>query len=368
MIVGVPKEIKKQERRVAITPAGVTAFVSHGHTVLLEKGAGLGSAIPDEQYQAAGAKLISDPALIWSESEMILKVKEPLPEEYGMLREGQILFTYLHLAANRELTERMIQAKCIGVAYETIQLDDGSLPLLAPMSEVAGRLSIQVGARCLEVGEGGRGVLLSGVSGVPPAKVVIIGAGIVGANACHVAVGIGAQVSILDVNPTRLGYVRDIMQGHVTTVMSNRANIEEEVIKADLVIGAVLIPGAKAPKLITEEMVQKMKPGAAIVDVAVDQGGMCETTRPTTHDEPTYIVHEVVHYCVANMPGAVPRTSTYALTNSTLSYALDIADRGIFKAMSRSRALQKGLNVYCGAVTHPGVAEAFGLPLENVGF
>ncbi len=368
MIVGVPKEIKKQERRVAITPAGVTAFVSHGHTVLLEKGAGLGSAIPDEQYQAAGAKLISDPALIWNESDMILKVKEPLPEEYAMLREGQIIFTYLHLAANRELTERMIQAKCIGVAYETIQLDDGSLPLLAPMSEVAGRLSIQVGARCLEVGEGGRGVLLSGVSGVPPAKVVIIGAGIVGANACHVAVGIGAQVSILDVNPTRLGYVRDIMQGHVTTVMSNRANIEEEVIKADLVIGAVLIPGAKAPKLITEEMVQKMKPGAAIVDVAVDQGGMCETTRPTTHDEPTYIVHEVVHYCVANMPGAVPRTSTYALTNSTLSYALDIADRGIFKAMSRSRALQKGLNVYCGAVTHPGVAEAFGLPLENVGF
>ena len=242
------------------------------------------------------------------------------------------------------------------------------MPLLAPMSEVAGRLSIQVGARCLEVGQGGRGVLLSGVSGVPPAKVVIIGAGIVGANACHVAVGIGAQVSIMDVNPSRLGYVRDIMQGHVTTVMSNRANIEEEVIKADLVIGAVLIPGAKAPKLITEEMVQKMKPGAAIVDVAVDQGGMCETTRPTTHDEPTYLVHDVVHYCVANMPGAVPRTSTYALTNSTLSYALDIADRGILGAMSRSRALQKGLNIYQGAVTHPGVAEAFGLPLESVGF
>lgn len=368
MIVGVPKEIKKQERRVAITPAGVTAFVSHGHRVLIEREAGLGSAILDEQYKAAGAELVSDKALIWDEAEMILKVKEPLPEEYPMLREGQILFTYLHLAANRELTDRMIQAKCIGVAYETIQLEDGSLPLLAPMSEVAGRLSIQVGARCLEVGQGGRGVLLSGVSGVPPAKVVIIGAGIVGANACHVAVGIGAQVSILDVNPSRLGYVRDIMQGHVTTVMSNRANIEEEVVKADLVIGAVLIPGAKAPKLISEEMVQKMKPGAAIVDVAVDQGGMCDTTRPTTHDEPTYLVHDVVHYCVANMPGAVPRTSTYALTNSTLSYALDIADRGILGAMSRSRALQKGLNVYKGAVTHPGVAEAFGLPLENVGF
>lgn len=368
MIVGVPKEIKKQERRVAITPAGVTAFVSHGHRVLIEKEAGLGSAILDEQYKAAGAELVSDRAVIWNEAEMILKVKEPLPEEYPLLREEQILFTYLHLAANRELTDRMIQAKCIGVAYETIQLEDGSLPLLAPMSEVAGRLSIQVGARCLEVGQGGRGVLLSGVSGVPPAKVVIIGAGIVGANACHVAVGIGAQVSILDVNPSRLGYVRDIMQGHVTTVMSNRANIEEEVIKADLVIGAVLIPGAKAPKLISEEMVQKMKPGAAIVDVAVDQGGMCETTRPTTHDEPTYLVHDVVHYCVANMPGAVPRTSTYALTNSTLSYALDIADRGILGAMSRSRALQKGVNVYKGAVTHPGVAEAFGLPLEKVGF
>jgi len=366
--VGVPREIKKQERRVAITPAGVTAFVSHGHRVLVERGAGLGSAIFDEQYRAAGAELVSDPRQIWGEAEMILKVKEPLEEEYPLLREGQVVFTYLHLAANRELTQKMIQARCIGIGYETIQLEDGSLPLLAPMSEVAGRLSIQVGARCLEVGQGGRGILLSGVSGVPPAKVVIIGAGIVGANACHVAVGIGAQVSILDVNPSRLGYVRDIMQGHVTTVMSNRANIEEEVLKADLVIGAVLIPGAKAPRLITEEMVQRMKPGAAIVDVAVDQGGMCETTRPTTHDEPTYIVHDVVHYCVANMPGAVPRTSTYALTNSTLSYALDIADRGVQKAMARSRALRRGLNVYLGGVTHEGVAEAFGLPLQAMDF
>lgn len=368
MIVGIPKEIKKQERRVAITPAGVTAFVSHGHRVLVETGAGLGSAVLDEQYRAAGAELMSDPRQIWEQAEMILKVKEPLQEEYPLLHEGQIIFTYLHLAANRELTERMLHARCIGLAYETIQLEDGSLPLLAPMSEVAGRLSIQVGARCLEVGQGGRGVLLSGVSGVPPAKVVIIGAGIVGANACHVAVGIGAQVSILDVNPTRLGYVRDIMQGHVTTVMSNRANIEEEVLKADLVIGAVLIPGAKAPRLVTEDMVQRMKPGAAIVDVAVDQGGMCETTRPTSHDDPTYILHDVVHYCVTNMPGAVPRTSTYALTNSTLSYALDIADRGLQKAMARSRALQRGLNVYLGAVTHQGVAETFGLPLETVDF
>ncbi|MGQ9859320.1 MAG: alanine dehydrogenase [Thermodesulfobacteriota bacterium] len=368
MIVGIPREIKKQERRVAITPAGVTAFVSHGHRVLVEKGAGLGSAILDEQYKAAGADLLEDATEIWAQADMILKVKEPLPEEYALLREGQILFTYLHLAANKELTQRMIEAKCVGIGYETIQLEDGSLPLLAPMSEVAGRLAIQVGARCLEVSQGGRGVLLSGVSGVPPAKVVIIGAGIVGANACHVAVGIGAQVSILDVNPTRLGYVRDIMQGHVTTVMSNRANIEEEVLKADLVIGAVLIPGAKAPKLITEDMVQRMKPGAAIVDVAVDQGGMCETTRPTTHDDPTYIVHDVVHYCVANMPGAVPRTSTYALTNSTLSYALDIADKGLTRALARNRALRRGLNVYLGRVTHEGVADAFALPLETVDF
>ncbi len=368
MIIGVPKERKKQERRVAITPAGVTALVSHGHRVLIERGAGLGSAILDEQYKAAGAEIIAEPRFIWQEAEMILKVKEPLEEEYDLLREGQIIFTYLHLAANRELTERMLEAKCIGIGYETIQLDDGSLPLLAPMSEVAGRLSIQVGARCLEVTQGGRGILLSGVSGVPPAKVVIIGAGIVGANACHVAVGIGAQVSILDVNPTRLGYVRDIMHGHVTTVMSNRANIEEEVLKADLVIGAVLIPGARAPKLITEDMVEKMKPGAAIVDVAVDQGGICETTRPTTHDDPTYIVHDVVHYCVTNMPGAVPRTSTYALTNSTLSYALEIADRGLEGALARNRALLKGLNVFRGKVTHSGVAEAFSIPLEEIHF
>lgn len=368
MIIGVPKERKRQERRVAITPAGVTAFVSHGHRLLIERGAGVGSAILDDEYRIAGAEILDDRNLIWREAEMILKVKEPIEEEYGLLREDQIIFTYLHLAANRELTQKMLGAKCVGIGYETIQLDDGSLPLLAPMSEVAGRLSIQVGARCLEVTQGGRGVLLSGVSGVPPARVVIIGAGIVGTNACHVAVGIGAQVSLLDISPKRLGYVRDIMHGHVTTVMSNRANIEEEVLKADLVIGAVLIPGAKAPKLITADMVQKMKPGAAIVDVAVDQGGICETTRPTTHDEPTYIVHDVVHYCVTNMPGAVPRTSTYALTNSTLSYALEIADRGLEGALSRNKALLRGVNVFKGKLTHRGVAEAFSLPLEEISF
>jgi alanine dehydrogenase len=262
----------------------------------------------------------------------------------------------------------LLTSKVTGIGYETIQLNDGSLPLLAPMSEVAGRLAVQVGAQCLEVKNGGRGVLLSGVSGVPPAKVVIIGAGVAGINACHVAVGMGALVSILDINPSRLAYVRDIMHGNVTTVMSNSANIEEEVLKAELVIGAVLIPGAKAPKLIRENLVRRMMSGSAIVDVAVDQGGMCETTRPTTHDNPTYIVHGVVHYCVANMPGAVPRTSTYALTNSTLSYALDIANKGLEKVMERNPALLRGLNTYKGSVTHAGVAEAFDFPLEQVSF
>jgi alanine dehydrogenase len=368
MVIGVPKEIKTEEKRVAITPAGVTAFVARGHRVLVQREAGLGSAILDEQYAAAGAELVEDPRKIWQEAQMILKVKEPLEEEYPYLQEGQILFTYLHLAANRPLTDMLLASKVTGIGYETIQLNDGSLPLLAPMSEVAGRLAVQVGAQCLEVKNGGRGVLLSGVSGVPPAKVVIIGAGVAGINACHVAVGMGAQVSILDINPSRLAYVRDIMRGNVTTVMSNSANIEEEVLKAELVIGAVLIPGAKAPKLISENLVRRMMQGSAIVDVAVDQGGMCETTRPTTHDHPTYIVHGVVHYCVTNMPGAVPRTSTYALTNSTLSYALEIANRGFEKAMARNPALLRGLNTYKGAVTHSGVAEAFDLPMEQVSF
>jgi alanine dehydrogenase len=368
MVIGVPKEIKTEEKRVAITPAGVTAFVSRGHKVLVQRGAGLGSAILDPQYIAAGAELVDDPQKMWQEAQMILKVKEPLEEEYPYLQEGQILFTYLHLAANRPLTEMLLASKVTGIGYETIQLNDGSLPLLAPMSEVAGRLAIQVGAQCLEVKNGGRGVLLSGVSGVPPAKVVIIGAGVAGINACHVAVGMGALVSILDINPSRLAYVRDIMHGNVTTVMSNSANIEEEVLKAELVIGAVLIPGARAPKLISENLVRRMMSGSAIVDVAVDQGGMCETTRPTTHDHPTYIVHDVVHYCVTNMPGAVPRTSTYALTNSTLSYALDIANKGFERAMARNPALLRGLNIYKGTITHSGVAEAFDLPMEQVSF
>lgn len=368
MIIGIPKEIKEEELRVAITPAGVSAFVAHGHKVLIEKGAGMGSGILDKEYRKAGATIINASDVIWERGDMILKVKEPLKSEYSLIREDQIVFTYFHLAANEPLTHSLIESNAVAVAYETIQLDDGSLPLLAPMSEVAGRLSIQVGAQCLEAKNGGRGILLSGVSGVAPAKVVIIGAGIVGINACHVASGIGAHVSILDINPTRLAYVRDIMKGNVTTIMSNRANIEEEVLGADLVVGGVLIPGAKTPRLVTKGMVRRMKKGSVIVDIAVDQGGLFETTRPTTHDNPTYIIYGVVHYCVTNMPGAVPRTSTYALTNSTLSYALAISDQGLESSMVHNSALKKGLNVYKGKVTLRAVAESFGLDYEDAQF
>jgi alanine dehydrogenase len=362
MIVGVPKEIKAEENRVAITPAGVMTLVARGHRVLIEKNAGLGSGILDKQFRAAGAEILDEARPIWESADFILKVKEPLEQEFEFLRDGQILFTYLHLAASREVTRILLDKKVIGIAYETIQLDDGSLPLLAPMSEVAGRLSIQKGAFCLESRNGGSGVLLSGVSGVPPAKVVILGAGVVGVNACQIAVGIGARVSVLDVNPIKLRYVRDIMGGHITTVMSNSGNIGEEVSRADLVIGAVLIPGARAPILISENLVKKMKPGSAIVDIAVDQGGCCETTRPTTHANPTYKLHGVVHYAVTNMPGDVPRTSTFALTNSTLSYALEIADKGCERAFSENLALLKGLNTYKGALTCKAVAETHNIP------
>lgn len=368
MIIGIPTEIKREELRVAITPAGVSALTAHGHQVLIEKNAGMGSGITDRQFKAAGATLLKNASALWERADMILKVKEPLEAEYPLIREGQILFTYLHLAASRPLTEHLIHSGAISIAYETIQLDDGSLPLLAPMSEVAGRLAIQAGAHCLEARNGGKGILLSGASGVPPAKVVIIGAGIVGINACHAAVGMQTQVTIIDINPTRLAYIRDIMKGSVTTIMSNRANIEEEVLDADLLIGAVLIPGAKTPKLVTTDMVKSMEPGSAIVDTSVDQGGLCETTHPTTHDDPTYIAHKVVHYCVANMPGAVPRTSTYALTNSTLSYALDLADQGPETAMARSRALARGLNIYQGKVALKAVGEAFDMDYEEPRF
>lgn len=361
MIIGIPKEIKAEESRVAITPSGVAGLVSHGHQVLIEHGAGVGSSLPDDHYRSAGAQMLPTAAGVWERAELLIKVKEPLPEEYAFLRPGLVLFTYLHLAAEEPLTRELLDKQVTAIGYETIQLNDGSLPLLAPMSEVAGSLSVQVGAWCLEAQNGGRGVLLSGVSGVKPAYVVILGAGIAGTNACQVAVGVGAQVSILDINPARLRYVHDILGGHVTTVMSNPANIEEEVLAADLVISSVLVPGARTPKLLTRSLFQNMKPGAAFVDIAIDQGGSAETSRPTAHHDPIYRDEEVVHYCVTNMPAIVPHTSTYALTNTTLSYALELADHGL-DALGDNVPLRRGLNTYQGQVTHPGVAEAFGLP------
>jgi alanine dehydrogenase len=369
MIVGVPKEIKEEENRVAITPTGVAAFVSHGHKVLIEKGAGLGSGIMDRAYEAAGAALLDSGAQVWQRADLVMKVKEPQPAEFSSLRDGLILFTYLHLAASELVTRALREKKVTAIAYETIQLEDSSLPLLTPMSEIAGRLSIQVGAWCLQAENRGRGILLGGASGVRPGKVVILGAGISGSTACQVAAGVGAYVSILDVNPSKLRYIHDMLGSHLTTLMSNRANVEEEVVDADLVIGAVLIPGAKAPKLLSRSLVKLMKPGAAIVDISIDQGGCAETSRPTTLHDPIYIEEEVVHYCVANMPAIVPNTSTYALTNATLSYGLELADKGFPKALRDNAALAKGLNAYRGKITHQGVATAFGIsstPLQEV--
>ena len=366
MIIGVPKEIKTEENRVAVTPSGVAGFTARNHQVLFEKGAGLGSGLPDRAYQSAGAKIVEAAEEVWRHADMIMKVKEPLESEFSLMREGLILFTYLHLAANRPVTHALLERKVISIGYETIQLDDGSLPLLAPMSEIAGRLSIQVGAWCLQAENRGRGILLGGASGVRPAKVVILGAGISGTAACQIAAGMGAYVSILDINPTKLRYVHDILGGHVTTLMSNRANVEEEVVDADLIIGSVLIPGAQAPKLIPRALVKRMKPGAALVDISIDQGGCAETSRPTTHRDPVYVEHDVVHYCVTNMPAIVPNTSTYALTNSTLSYGLELANRGFPAALVRNKALARGLNTYSGKVTHEGVANAFNLPWSPV--
>ncbi|HNY87543.1 MAG TPA: alanine dehydrogenase [Candidatus Hydrogenedentes bacterium] len=362
MIIGVPREIKTAEARVALVPSGVAAFVSHGHRVLVECGAGIGSGIPDEAYRAAGATLVEGPGPVWRDADMVIKVKEPLGPELAALRPGLILYTYLHLASNEALTRRLLEAKVTGIAYETIQLPDGSLPLLTPMSEVAGRLSVQKGAHCLEAASGGAGILLGGVSGVKPANVVILGAGVAGSNACHIAVGMGAHVTVLDISPARLRYLQDIMGGRIATVMSNRANIAEEVTQADLVIGAVLLPGARAPRLVTEDLVRQMKPNSAILDIAIDQGGCIETAHPTTHDNPMYRMHDVVHYCVANMPGAVPRTSTYALTNATLGYGLALADKGFERAVAGDDALRKGVNLMDGRITYPAVAEAFGMP------
>ncbi len=317
MRIGVPKEIKAEEKRVAITPSGVAALTAQGHQVWVERGAGLGSGITDQEFRRAGARIASAREA-WGRTEMVMKVKEPLASEYRYLRADLILFTYLHLASSRALTRALMRSGCTAVAYETIQLEDGSLPLLAPMSEIAGRLAVQVGAWCLEAQNGGSGVLLSGASGVRPGKVVVLGAGIAGTNACQIAIGMSAQVSVIERNPNRLRYLHDVLGGHLTTLMSNRANIEEEVRGADLVIGTVLIAGAKAPRLVTRRMVRSMRPGSAIVDVSIDQGGCVETARPTSHRKPIYIAERVVHYAVTNMPGIVPHTSTYALTNATL--------------------------------------------------
>src|ERR1044071_1796439 len=364
MVVGVPKEIKTEENRVSVTPTGVSGFIARNHKVFIERGAGSGSGIPDEAYRAAGAEIIGSAKEVWERADLIMKVKEPQPSEFPFLRPGLILFTYLHLAASESVARALLDRRVTGFAYETIQLDDGSLPLLTPMSEIAGRLSMQVGAWCLQAENGGRGILLGGASGVRPGKVVILGAGISGTAACQVATGMGAYVTILDINPSKLRYVHDILSGHLTTLMSNRANIEEAVMDSDLVIGSVLIPGDKAPKLIPRSLVARMKPGAALVDISIDQGGTAETSRPTTHRNPIYIEENVVHYCVTNMPAIVPHTSSYALTNSTLSYGLEIASRGFPQALVRNHALAKGLNTHNGNITHPGVAAALGLPLK----
>jgi len=360
MQVGVPKEIKTREGRVAITPAGVRTLVQHGHQVRVEKGAGLGSGIADVTFEQAGARMHERAQDIWAACDMIVKVKEPIETEYRHMRPDQILFTYLHLAANARLADELMARRVLAIAYETIQLADGSLPLLAPMSAVAGRLAIQVGCACLETIHGGKGILLSGVAGVRPGHVAIIGAGVSGLNAAHLAVGLGAQVTILDINQQRLNYLEDIFHGRAMTLMANAGNVEESIVHADLVIGSVLVPGAQTPHLITRKLLKRMEPGSVIVDIAIDQGGCAETSRPTTHDAPTYVEEGIVHYCVANMPGAVPRTSTYALTNATLPYALKIADKGWECALREDPALARGLNVLNGSLVNATVAEALG--------
>lgn len=367
LVVGVPKEIKNNENRVALTPGGAGMLQMSGHRVLVEAGAGIGSGFSDEDYKQEGAAIIAYAADVWAQSDMIMKVKEPLPTEYGYFKEGQILFTYLHLAAANDLATQLLEKKVTGIAYETIQLPNGSLPLLTPMSEVAGRMSVQIGAHYLEKFYGGRGILLGGVPGVPPADVIILGGGIVGTNAAKMALGLGANVVIIERSADRMRALDDIFVGHLRTLMSNPYNIASAVQKADLLIGAVLIPGARAPRLVTAAMVQSMKPGAVIVDVAVDQGGSIETIdRVTTHSDPTYEKFGVLHYAVANMPGAVPRTSTLALTNVTLPYALELANKGFTQALAENYTLQLGVNTYKGSVTHPAVAEALGMPYTKL--
>jgi alanine dehydrogenase len=360
MLIGLPKEIKDGEFRVGLTPSAVKALTARGHQVLVETGAGQGSFISDDEYHAVGAQIVADAKGAWA-AELVVKVKEPIAAEYPYLRQDMLLFTYLHLASNEALTKALLTSGTTAIAYETVQNQAGQLPLLIPMSEVAGRMATQVGAANLQKHQGGRGVLMGGVPGVAPADVTILGGGTVGANAARIAVGMGAQVTVLDVSHDRLAFFDDIYNGRIQTRKSNQHTIEEAVYQADLVIGAVLIPGGKAPWLITRDMLSKMRKGAVIVDVAVDQGGCVETSRPTTHSQPTFEIDGIVHYCVANMPGAVPRTSTFALNNQTTDYVLMLADQGI-DALKGNSALQSGLNTYRGQVTHSGVAKAFGLP------
>jgi len=366
MIIGVPKEIKQSENRVALTPAGVMEFIGRGHTVYVQSTAGEGSGFPNDEYEKAGAKILPTIEEVYAIAEMIVKVKEPIEKEYSLIKPNQLLFTYFHFASYEPLTKAMIASNAVCLAYETVEASDRSLPLLVPMSEVAGRMAIQQGAKYLEKPQQGRGVLLGGVPGVPPAKVLILGGGIVGTQAAKMAAGLGAMVTILDVSLKRLRYLSDVMPANVITMYSNEYTIRRLIKNHDLIVGAVLIPGAKAPNLITREMLKEMRPGTVIVDVAVDQGGCIETCKPTTHDNPTFIIDDVVHYCVANMPGAVPYTSTIALTNATLPYALQLADKGWKKACSDNNELKLGLNVVNGKVVYKGVSDAFGLPYTDV--
>ncbi len=368
MLVGVPKEIKDNENRVSLTPAGVGELVHHGHPTLVERGAGIGSGFADAEYEAAGAELIDSHEEVFARAAMIIKVKEPVAAEYGLLRPGQLLFTYLHLAADEPLTRALVERGVTAIAYETVQVDR-TLPLLTPMSEVAGRMAVQVGAHYLEKTHGGRGQLLGGVPGVRPSNVVIIGGGVVGTNAAQMALGAGAMVTILEKSADRMRYLSEVLHGNLVTVMSHRQNVAAAVAYADLLIGAVLIPGAKAPKLASEAMIRSMRPGAVVVDVAIDQGGCIETAHPTSHSDPVYDVGGVIHYCVTNMPGAVPRTSTYALSNVTLPYALTLADQGFVEAVRQDPALAAGVNVHAGEITYGAVADAFGLrhtPLQEL--
>ena len=365
MIIGVPKEIKNSEFRVALPPVGVEMLAKGGHEVFFETNAGLGSGMTDEQYKSAGAKIVNHPNDIYGPADLIVKIKEPLLQEYNLLKEGQTVFTYFHFAASKELTLAMLDKKIIALAYETLQTENGELPCLTPMSEVAGRMAVHEGAKYLEEPMKGRGILLGGVPGVSPAEVVILGAGVVGANACKMAAGLGANVTVLDTNLNRLRYLSEIMPPNVTTLMSNAYTIRDSVLKADLVISSILKRGAKSPTLVDRKTVSQMKKGAVVVDVAIDQGGSFETSRPTTHDEPTYVVDGVVHYCVTNMPGAVARTSTYALTNATLPYILMLAENGVDESIRRSFPLKRALNMYKGKLVIKEVAEVFGLAFSE---